>query len=87
MDIPRKTNLPVAAAFAVLALAGALSFVRSQYGKNCAAVSDDEVAAEMMGVGLLRTKLTALFISAVYAGTAGGLYAFYMAYLSPPCSP
>jgi branched-chain amino acid transport system permease protein len=66
-----------------LALYFAHMFVTSQYGKNCIAVSQDEVAAQMMGVNLLRTKLIALFISAFYAGVAGGLLGFYMAYLSP----
>jgi branched-chain amino acid transport system permease protein len=37
----------------------------------------------MMGVNVMRTKLTALFISAFYCGIAGGLMGFYMAYLSP----
>jgi branched-chain amino acid transport system permease protein len=83
MGIPQKTNLPIALAVALLAFAGAQSFVRSQHGKNCVAVYDDETAAQMMGVDLLRTKLMALFISAFYAGVAGALYAFYMAYLSP----
>ena len=58
-------------------------FVNSQWGKNCIAVSQDEVAAQMMGVDLLRTKMMALFISAFFAGLAGGLMAFYFGYLSP----
>jgi branched-chain amino acid transport system permease protein len=58
-------------------------FVTSQYGKNCIAVSQDEVAAEMMGVNLMRTKMISLFISAFYCGVAGGLLGFYFAYLSP----
>jgi branched-chain amino acid transport system permease protein len=37
----------------------------------------------MMGVNLMKTKLTALFISAFYCGVAGGLLGFYMAFLSP----
>ena len=67
----------------VLALFFAHMFVTSQYGKNCIAVSQDEVAAQMMGVNLLSTKMIALFISAFYAGVAGGLMAFYFAYLTP----
>ncbi len=59
------------------------AFVTSQYGKNCIAVSQDAVAAQMMGVNILKTKLIALFISAFYAGVAGGLLGFYMAYLTP----
>lgn len=81
--IPGLTTVPVVIAAVLVALFFAHMFVTSQYGKNCIAVSQDEVAAQMMGVNLLRTKLTALFISAFYAGVAGGLMGFYMAYLSP----
>ncbi len=62
-------------------------FVTSQYGKNCIAVSQDEVAAQMMGVNLLKTKLTALFISAFYAGVAGGLLASILLISAHPFSP
>jgi branched-chain amino acid transport system permease protein len=58
-------------------------FVKSQYGKNCIAVCQDEVAAQMMGVDLMRTKMLALFISAFFAGVAGALMAFYYGYLTP----
>lgn len=83
MGIPSATTVPVVIVVVVLALFFAHMFVTSQHGKNCIAISQDEVAAQMMGVNLLRTKLTALFISAFYAGVAGGLLGFYMAYLSP----
>ncbi|MFM8321066.1 MAG: branched-chain amino acid ABC transporter permease [Chloroflexota bacterium] len=83
MGIPAKTTTPVILVAVLLALYFAHMFVTSQHGKNCIAVAQDETAAQMMGVNLLRTKLTALFISAFYAGIAGGLLAFYMAYLSP----
>jgi len=81
--IPALTNawnvLLIALAAALLAHA----FVTSQYGKNCIAVSQDAIAAQMMGVNVLKTRLTALFISAFYAGIAGGLLGFYLAYLTP----
>lgn len=69
--------------FAVATLAMTHMFVTSQYGKNCIAVGQDEVAAQMMGVDLMRTKMLALFISAFFAGVAGGLMAFYYGYLTP----
>ena len=83
MNIPMATTVPVVLITLVVCLIFAHMFVSSQFGKNCIAVSQDETAAQMMGVNLLRTKLTALFISAFYAGVAGGLMAFYFAYLSP----
>jgi branched-chain amino acid transport system permease protein len=84
MNIPTGlVTMPVVLIAVCLALFFAHMFVTSHYGKNCIAIAQDEVAAQMMGVNLLKTKLTALFISAFYAGVAGGLMGFYMAYLSP----
>jgi branched-chain amino acid transport system permease protein len=81
--IPQLTTLPIVLIAVILSVFFAHSFVTSQYGKNCIAVKQDEVAAQMMGVNLLKTKLIALFISAFFAGVAGGLFGFYMAYLVP----
>jgi branched-chain amino acid transport system permease protein len=83
MNIPSQTTVPVVLVVVLLALFFAHMFVTSQHGKNCIAIGQDEVAAQMMGVNLLRTKLTALFVSAFYAGVAGGLLGLYFAYLSP----
>ena len=76
-------TVPVVLVALFLAMFFAHMFVTSQYGKNCIAISQDEVAAEMMGVNLLRTKLIALFISAFYAGVAGGFMGLFFAYQSP----
>lgn len=83
MNLPNPTNVWVVVISVILALFFAHMFVTSQYGKNSIAVSQDEVAAQMMGVNLLKTKLISLFISAFYCGVAGGLLGFYFAYLSP----
>jgi branched-chain amino acid transport system permease protein len=83
MNIPNLTSVLSVTIAVLLALYFAHMFVTSQYGKNCIAIGQDEVAAQMMGVDLLKTKLTALFISAFYAGVAGGLLGFYFSYLSP----
>jgi branched-chain amino acid transport system permease protein len=81
--IPNLTTPWNVALFAIAGVFLAHSFVKSQYGKNCIAVSQNEVAAQMMGVNIMRTKLLALFISAFYAGVSGGLMGFYLAYLTP----
>ena len=81
--IPGKTTLLNVVLITLAAIFFAHMFVTSQYGKNCIAVSQDSIAAQMMGVNVLKTKLTALFISAFYCGVAGGLLGFYLAYLTP----
>ena len=55
--IPQLTNLPVVLIFVAFAVFFAHSFVTSQYGKNCIAVKQDEVAAQMMGVNLMKNKI------------------------------
>jgi branched-chain amino acid transport system permease protein len=59
------------------------NFLRSHYGKNCIAIQQQETAAEMVGINVLKTKLIALMISAFYAGVAGGLFSFFATYLAP----
>ena len=53
LGIPQLTTLPVVLVVLALVVWSANNFVHSQYGKNCAAVGQDEVAAELMGVNLL----------------------------------
>jgi branched-chain amino acid transport system permease protein len=55
----------------------------SKLGRDMMATRDSEIAAEMMGVDTVRTKILAFVLAAVYAGLAGGLYAGYVHYVSP----
>jgi len=68
---------------AVLALA-AKNMVRSSIGRSWMAVRDMDVAAEVIGFPMLRTKVTAFAISSFYCGVAGALYAFcYLGTVEP----
>jgi branched-chain amino acid transport system permease protein len=51
----------------------ARNIARSRMGRAFAAVRDRDIAAEVMGVPLLRTKTIAFGISSFYAGIAGAL--------------
>lgn len=51
----------------------ARNLARSRVGRAFAAVRDRDMAAEMMGINLARTKLLAFAISSFYAGCAGAL--------------
>lgn len=59
----------------VLTLA-AKNLVRSQIGRAWMAIRDMDVAAEVIGIRPLQTKLIAFAVSSFYAGMAGALYAF-----------
>ena len=54
----------------------AINMARGSTGRNWMAVRDMDVAAESMGVSLLKTKLQAFAISSFFCGVAGALFAF-----------
>jgi branched-chain amino acid transport system permease protein len=89
MDLPLLKEMTFLPDWAVVVLVCLIAlwlthmFATSQYGMNCIAVRQDEVAAQMMGVDLLRTKLLALFVSAFLAALGGALLAFYFGYINP----
>lgn len=65
-------------AFAVLATIAAKNLLRSRYGRAFIAVRDQDVAAELIGINIFRTKLISFAISSFYAGVAGALYSYYL---------
>lgn len=68
--------------FVAMALLAA-NFTRSRYGRAFAAVRDRDVAAEVMGVSLLRSKTLAFAVSSFYAGIAGALLSIIIGRISP----
>jgi branched-chain amino acid transport system permease protein len=68
---------------AILALA-AKNMVRSAIGRAWMAVRDMDIAAEIVGVPILKTKLLAFAVSSFYLGVAGVLWAFiYLGSVEP----
>ncbi|MFO1284713.1 MAG: branched-chain amino acid ABC transporter permease [Burkholderiales bacterium] len=75
--------LLVLAIVTVLALA-AKNLARSNTGRQWMAVRDMDVAAEVIGIRMLRTKLLAFAVSSFYCGVAGALYAYaYLGTVEP----
>ncbi|MPZ86457.1 MAG: branched-chain amino acid ABC transporter permease [Nitriliruptorales bacterium] len=68
----QQTYLILLALLAILALLGR-NIARGDVGRAFAAVRDRDIAAEIIGVNLMRTKLRAFTISSFYAGVAGAL--------------
>ena len=67
----------------VMALA-AKNLMRSETGRAFMAVRDMDVAASVIGIPIMRTKLLAFAISSFYCGVAGALYAFcYLGTVEP----
>ncbi len=82
-DTPASKYLLVLSIVAVLALL-AKNMVRSNMGRYWMAVRDMDVAAEVIGIRLMRTKLLAFAVSSFYCGVAGALYAYaYLGTVEP----
>jgi len=80
---PQEKYLLVLGIVVVLALA-AKNLVRGNVGRSWMAVRDMDVAAEVIGFRIMRTKLTAFAVSSFYCGVAGALYAFcYLGSVEP----
>jgi len=76
----RFYGVAVAVAFVMLAIA--FNLQRSHVGLTLRAIRDNDIASSVLGVELGRYKITAFFAGAVFAGVAGGLYAFYIRYVT-----
>lgn len=68
---------------AVVLTLGARNLVKTRVGRALIAIRDSDIAAHAMGVNLTYYKTLAFAISAFYAGTAGGLMAFVLGFISP----
>lgn len=82
-DTPARKYLLVLAVVAIMALL-AKNMIRSNVGRSWMAVRDMDVAAEVIGIRLMRTKLLAFAVSSFYCGVAGALYAYaYLGTVEP----
>jgi branched-chain amino acid transport system permease protein len=73
----------IAVPSAVFFFVFAANLIRSDIGRSWIAIRDNDIAAEIMGINVFKYKLLAFAISSFYAGIAGGLWAFYIGYLTP----
>lgn len=82
--VTKETSLYLLA-LVLLVLLGvaARNLARSATGRAFAAVRDQDIAAEMMAVPLLRTKTIAFMLSSAYAGVAGALLAILVGRTTP----
>jgi branched-chain amino acid transport system permease protein len=74
-DTPASKYLLTLSVVVVMALA-AKNLMRSETGRAFMAVRDMDVAASVIGIPMMKTKLLAFAISSFYCGVAGALDAF-----------
>lgn len=73
----------IPAALLGLSLALVIGFSRSRTGQRVAAVRDDEVAAESLGIGVMKHRLIPVALSCMIAAVAGAYYTQYYFYVGP----
>lgn len=69
--------------FVLLGLLYQKILVSSRPGRAFVAIREDERAAELTGINVVRYKITAFVTGAVYSAVAGCLYAHMVRYVSP----
>ncbi len=84
-SIPQFDDFSTVIPFAVAAVAVVVSWniVNSRQGRNMVAVREEELAAQMAGINVMRTKMVALVVSAILAGIAGALMANFVGFIAP----
>ena len=65
----------------VLMITFAFNITRSGLGRAFIAIRDNDIVAEVMGVNLFVYKSLSFSIGSLFAGVAGGLWAYYIGYV------
>ena len=81
MIVTGPSATPIARYLIVLTIVVAMTWIASnivhgRIGRMWMAVRDQDIAAELMGIRLLRTKLLAFAVSSFYCGVAGAMLVF-----------
>jgi len=86
LGVPLNTDQRMAwliAFCAVVMLIGARNLFRTRVGRAFTAIRDKDISAEVLGINLLRYKLTAFAIGSFYAGVAGALLGYFYRAMTP----
>ena len=67
----------------LFAIAVSRYIANSKFGRGLAAIRDDELAAECMGVPTLQLKLISTTVMGALMGVAGALYPYYVTFVDP----
>lgn len=81
--IPRETNIVIVYIVVALTIWGLYRIQNSRFGRALAAIREDEIAAESMGINPLLYKIKGFALGTFFAGISGSLFAHMMQYLNP----
>jgi branched-chain amino acid transport system permease protein len=81
--VPQYTTLEWAWAWAFVAIYVVWRLGQSAYGRRMKAGRDNEIAAQALGISIMRSRLLAFCISAFFTAVAGSLWAHFIMSFSP----
>jgi branched-chain amino acid transport system permease protein len=84
LDFSSKSTFFVVCIFALLTTIAAIHLISAtRLGAGFAAIREDELAAQSLGISIRRVKISAIVISGAISGAAGSLYAHYQGLIAP----
>lgn len=83
VNAPHYAIYLIAVPLCVLLTIAAINLMKSKVGRAFVAIRDSDIAAQTIGIDLIRYKTAAFAVSAWYTGIAGGLYAHAMGFINP----
>ncbi|MDR2104907.1 MAG: branched-chain amino acid ABC transporter permease [Deferribacteraceae bacterium] len=81
--IPYHTSVGLTIIIAALSLIFMYNLENSRFGLALKSIREDELAAEMMGINVIKYKIIAFAIGSAFAGIGGALYACRMTIITP----
>jgi branched-chain amino acid transport system permease protein len=82
-SIPTISSLWWTFGIALIIIIATVLLINSSYGRAFKSIREDEIAAEAMGIGLFKTKMTSFLIGAFFTGIGGGLFAALLGTVDP----
>ncbi|MDP4108883.1 MAG: branched-chain amino acid ABC transporter permease [Bacillota bacterium] len=81
--IPKYSEAWVVLLIAAICVWLTYNYSKSKHGRIALSVRDEETAAELIGVNVVREKIKSFMISAFFCGMAGCMYACYYTFITP----
>jgi branched-chain amino acid transport system permease protein len=81
--VPAYTNLWWVGVWTVVTIYTIWRIARSSYGRQMMAIRDNYIAAQSLGINVLRMRLLAFCVSAFFTAVAGSLWAHFIQSFSP----
>lgn len=83
LGIPKLTTMAWAFFWVVVTIWVLRNLLYSKFGRAIAAIREDEIAANSMGVRVREAKILAFSVSSFFAGVAGALLAHLLVFINP----